>query len=253
MNLIYKIALFSALIMVFLILKADSTTDKGQLIQSVSLVELFTSQGCSSCPAADKLLSKTMSESNENGMPIIALSFHVDYWNRLGWKDPFSSEKFTARQQEYAKRFDNSSIYTPQMVVNGTSEFVGSNESDLKNALKKYSKDTPKIQFEDLTMVNENGKYSVSYTIKGDLKESKINIAVVSIMETTYVGRGENQGRTIVNDNLARQFYSRKADITGKILIDDSPLPEKNNMAIIAFVQRESDGKVTGAAMIKVN
>ena len=92
------------------------------------IVELFTSQGCSSCPAADKNLTELLRKAELEGQPVYGLSFHVDYWNYIGWKDPYSSKQFTARQQAYRDHFEAESTYTPQMVVNGTTEFIGSNK-----------------------------------------------------------------------------------------------------------------------------
>ena len=93
------------------------------------VVELFTSEGCSSCPPADALLQSLVDAQPIDGAQIIGLGHHVDYWDRLGWRDKFSSGASTARQQRYARTFNVDSIYTPQMVVDGRDEFVGSNRS----------------------------------------------------------------------------------------------------------------------------
>ena len=116
--------------------------------ESVAVVELFTSQGCSSCPAADALLGEVVAESKKDGKPILGLSYHVSYWNHLGWKDPYSSEQFTRRQQQYAEVLQLQSIYTPQMIVNGEYEFVGSDRRKLENALAKVRGEIPEYQIE---------------------------------------------------------------------------------------------------------
>src|SRR5262249_37061382 len=90
------------------------------------LVELFTSEGCSSCPPADDLLARMIKEQPVTGVQIIGLSLHVDYWNQLGWRDPFSSYKFSARQNEYAAAWKTDNVFTPQGVVDGSQQFVGS-------------------------------------------------------------------------------------------------------------------------------
>ncbi len=103
-----------------------------------AVVELFTSEGCSSCPPADKLVSEIVSEKHDN---IYVLTYHVDYWNRLGWKDVFSKSEWSARQQYYAAMLGLEGVYTPQIVVNGKQEFVGSNESKLRNAISNAGKE----------------------------------------------------------------------------------------------------------------
>ncbi len=99
------------------------------------VVELFTSEGCSSCPPADELLRRLEQAQGIAGADVIALELHVDYWNRLGWADPFSAPQFSARQGDYADRFDNESVYTPQMVVDGQTEFPGGNQAKARTAI----------------------------------------------------------------------------------------------------------------------
>src|ERR1700744_6104626 len=101
-------------------------TDAGK---GFAVIELFTSEGCSSCPPADALVARVQKESNDK--PVYILAFHVDYWNRLGWKDVFSSAEYSERQNQYARWLKLSSVYTPQIVVNGRTEFVGSEEANL--------------------------------------------------------------------------------------------------------------------------
>jgi len=106
--------------------------------KSAIVLELFTSQGCSSCPPADALLEEIREQYK--GENVFVLSYHVDYWNRLGWKDPFSDEKYSDYQRIYGQQFNSRSIYTPQLVVNGSEHFTGSNRYKADVALKKYAK-----------------------------------------------------------------------------------------------------------------
>ena len=104
------------------------------------IVELFTSEGCSSCPPADQLLAKLESQQPVAGVHIIVLSEHVDYWDRLGWRDPFSSAQFTNRQQDYARLFHDDGPYTPEMVVDGTTGFVGNQSADALRAITQAAR-----------------------------------------------------------------------------------------------------------------
>ena len=110
-------------------LKVNTEADKG-----FAVVELFTSEGCSSCPPADALVAKVQKESA--GKPVYILAYHVDYWNRLGWKDAFSDAAYSARQKQYSHWIKGAEIYTPQAVINGRKEFVGSQEGTLRSTIK---------------------------------------------------------------------------------------------------------------------
>src|SRR5215831_2449684 len=114
----------------------------------VAVIELYTSQGCSSCPPADRLLAQTIADANSAGKNIFAMEFHVDYWNQLGWTDPFSDHKFSERQQDYDSRL-KTSVYTPQMVVNGKTAFVGSAQSELKSALSSALQENAVVSFKN--------------------------------------------------------------------------------------------------------
>src|SRR6476659_8572322 len=105
---------------------------------SVTVIELFTSQGCSSCPAADKLLNEIIEKADQENKPVIGLSYHVSYWNYLGWKDPYSNENYNALQRKYSEALQ-SSVYTPQMIVDGKQEFVGSDQEKAKEAIQHAS------------------------------------------------------------------------------------------------------------------
>ncbi|MEP7263309.1 MAG: DUF1223 domain-containing protein [Bacteroidota bacterium] len=221
-------------------------------VEPVAVIELFTSQGCSSCPPADRLLSKTISNANKEGKIIFALSFHVDYWNRLGWADPFSDKKYSQRQSEYASAMQLNSVYTPQMIVNGSTEFVGSSEKELEDALNKSLNTKPTVTFKTLTATIQNGNPPhVKYELDGNFSECKINFALASLNETTSVKRGENGGHILKSENVVRQFISIPATATGEIKFETTPVPASNNMVIVGYVQ-SNDLKIIGAAMVEI-
>jgi len=236
-------------LVIFFAATSGSSFKNTYTFEPVSVIELFTSQGCSSCPPADKLLAETITEAKKDGKKIFALSFHVDYWNRLGWIDPFSDKKYSQRQSDYVSALNLNGAYTPQMIVNGTTQFVGSDKSSLSNALDKSFTTNAKANFKTLTAKSVEGKsIHLQYSLDGEFSNSKINFALVSLAETTIVKRGENGGRTLTNENIVRQFISTQATSSGEIDFALSPLPTKNNQTIIAYIQRNSDLKIVGAA-----
>jgi hypothetical protein len=138
MKLLILLAIIASATLLITLTNHWQRDDKAAIGKPVTVVvELFTSEGCSSCPPADSILSKLIHEPPIKGAEVVALSEHVDYWNRLGWKDPYSAAQFSRRQEEYAQAFGNSSIYTPQMVVDGDVEFVGNDINKAYAAIKK--------------------------------------------------------------------------------------------------------------------
>lgn len=226
---------------------------KAHAQQPFAVIELFTSQGCSSCPPADRLLSQTIAEAKKDGRNIIALSFHVDYWNRLGWADPFSDKAYSQRQSEYVSAMHLRSAYTPQMVVNGKYEFVGSNTGDLNTALDKSLKTKPAAGFKSLTAnMRGNNAPHIKYELDDDYEGCEIHFALVSLNETTSVKRGENGGRELKNENVVRQFITIPAKANGEIDFGSTLLPRPENTAIIAYIQHP-DLSIIGASFAKMD
>lgn len=233
-----------------LILISCTSFKSRSTFEPVAVIELFTSQGCSSCPPADVLLSKTIADAKTHREKIFALSFHIDYWNRLGWSDPFSDKKYSVRQNDYAKVLNPGHIYTPQMIVNGEREFVGSDQHALSAALQHALAVNSDVVFEKLFISQPSGKpWHADYELQGQYAGSKIHFALISLHETTNVKRGENGGRTLQNENVVRQLVSANAAKSGSIDFAPSPVPAPGNMAVIAFVQHSSDLKIIGAAI----
>ncbi len=221
---------------------------------SFAFIELFTSQGCSSCPPADKLLAKTILENNLRGKNTIALSFHVDYWDRLGWKDPYSNSEFSDRQRNYAEKFKLNSIYTPQAIVNGSEEFVGSNENKLTKAISTYLEKPATATFKSIkATTQQNQSIKVNFYLEGDYTNCVVNVALVSLSEITPVKKGENAGENLEGVNIVRQFKAIKANVNGEIEFSKSPMPAINNRAVVAYIQQKNSLEIIGAVQIKIN
>lgn len=217
---------------------------------SVVLVELFTSQGCSSCPPADELLENLIKENSDN-QQVIAISFHVDYWDRLGWKDPFSQRLFTQRQRNYVDKLDLRSAYTPQMVVNGKYEFVGSDKSALQSALKKAKEDFSKVSVKNLMVKESIDAIIVSYEIDGKTDEDQVFLCLISPKEVTSIKRGENGGRTLTNTNVVLQM-SEGFNISKGTYVFKISESKKKDLAMVAFVCDKNSMAVKAAYMTKL-
>lgn len=174
------------------------------------VLELFTSQGCSSCPAADRVLGKLARETRRDDLLLVPLAFHVDYWNRIGWVDPFSSSSWSARQRRYAAVFGLRSVYTPQIVLNGRAELVGSHERRLRHEIPAAADVRPAGRVE-LAAVRLDGEASelvveVVAELLGEPSGATLvaNLALFENGLVTGVDSGENAGRTLVNDYVVR-------------------------------------------------
>src|SRR6266446_3410198 len=171
--------------------------------RSPVLVELFTSEGCSSCPPADALLERLDRSQQLSGADLIVLSEHVDYWNDIGWKDPYSSHEYSERQSAYAAQFGLGSIYTPQMVVDGQFEFVGSDERRAKLAIENATKVMKTPVSISSSLVHE--KTAILHIETGPLPSSitaeraSVFLAIADDIDKSYVSRGENAGRTLTH------------------------------------------------------
>jgi len=167
-----------------------------------TVVELFTSQGCSSCPPADAIMGKLKLRDD-----VIALTFPVDYWDYLGWKDTLASPAFSQRQRNYARARGDRQVYTPQMVMNGRIHVVGNRENAVESAIKTVARD----ESIKITMSAEGDAIRVSASTNGTATSSSSGKATLWLVlfkgeETVKIGRGENGGRTIVYHNVVRQM-----------------------------------------------
>ncbi len=208
----------------------------------VAVLELFTSQGCSSCPPADALLNKIIHE--EHNAKVIGLSFHVDYWNHLGWNDPYSSNEFTKRQYWYSPNF-TSGVYTPQVVVNGNDEFVGGNKSASETKIKEALSKPASVAI-DLSLTDNK----LVYHLEGKYEHAILNFAVIQNEVSNYVKRGENGGKQLIHNNVVLSFNTKNVQTAnGEIQLK---LPE-NASKVIIYAQSSKNATVLGASQIDIN
>lgn len=228
------------------LLLLTSVTSNDPVEKPFVLVELFTSEGCSSCPPADILLSSIVDEDFED-VEIIGMSFHVDYWDYIGWKDPYANQKYTQRQRTYARKFYSNQVYTPQMVVNGKHEFVGSDRSKWKKVLEKIISEEPTylIKLQSLSIENEELIIQVS-----SVNDSKVvlNAAIVERGLSQKVTKGENRGRKLSHDNVVRSFKTRQfAGQLNEIRLEIPADLNASNSSLILYAQDEKSWEVVGA------
>jgi len=219
---------------------------------SVVLVELFTSEGCSSCPPADSLLRQINGARTRTGQWIVGISEHVTYWNDLGWVDPYSSEIYTARQYSYGNRFRLDSVYTPQMVINGTEEIVGSDSDGLQRALQKENSQ-PKVPLHILSATIAGGVLNVSFSMGAAADGQQVDIMAVLTDDSdrSNVGRGENSGRTLDHVSVARSLTRVATVLSATQKTVQVPLPAsfasgRGGHHLILFAQTPGFGPVLG-------
>jgi hypothetical protein len=210
-----------------------------------AVVELFTSEGCSSCPAADEL---AIALSKEYTQDVYFLGYHVDYWNYIGWKDRFSKADYTERQRQYAAVFRLNSIYTPQVVINGKKESVGSDPTRLRKAITEELKIKAPYEIGVSAILSQN-EISVSYTTAVPEKYF-LKIALVQVHAETPVKKGENSGRYLKHINVVRDIQTiainKKGDGQTSFSMPADLLA--SNVKIVAFVQDKDDLKIVAAA-----
>jgi hypothetical protein len=209
------------------------------------LVELFTSEGCSSCPPADRLLAELVEKQPIAGVRIIAVAFHVDYWDSLGWRDPFASKQFTDRQHAYADTMHLRSIYTPQMIVSGRSEFVGSDRNAARRAIAAATKEpTGRI---GIDLSNNAKPDSIEVVVRvsalpklGEGGDLKLILVLTEDDLHSSVARGENAGRKLDHSSVARALVL--APLPGPSAGDTTTIPidrawRRDRLHVVAFVQ----------------
>ncbi len=270
----------TAILLIALILLRDQHAENTALTASATLarepsigaraaivVELFTSEGCSSCPPADALLTQLDQTSPVNSAEIIVLSEHVDYWNYIGWADPFSSPIFSARQQAYAEVFRRTGgrgeAYTPQMVVDGQFEFIGSYASRAREAIAKAAK-SPKADVKITPVAPAKpGALSVRVEASGlppltANDQAEVWFALTENNLASNVIRGENSGRKLPHSAVTRElralgkFAPAQQSFTAETSVSLAANWKRADLRAIAFVQEHAQRRILGAASFKL-
>jgi hypothetical protein len=212
-------------------------------VEGFALVELFTSEGCSSCPPADEVVGR-LDGWKKN---VYVLSFHVDYWNYLGWKDVFSNSAYSSRQQNYGDLFHLNSIYTPQIVVNGKVQFVGGDETRLRAAIDTDLKEIPKTELKIIVQPANKNQLAVSWKTNSN-PELQMNLALVQKFTKDYIQRGENKGQTLNHYFTVRDFQSLPVHNGSNTTFLNFPAGlQPSDCTVIAFLQNPKTGYIIAA------
>lgn len=214
--------------------------------QGFAVLELFTSEGCSSCPPAEALLEQV--DQSSVGQPVYVLAYHVDYWDRQGWKDAFSDHRFSARQYRYSHLLSGR-IYTPQLIINGAAEGIGSDVAFVNKGIHQALSAQPNTTLQVKGKLFQNTA-ELQYQIQGTLSREKLLIAIVQNHAVSHVLRGENKGRTLSHTAIVRDLQPFVIDghKGGAITV---PLPQRFNgkdWRIISFLQDPQTGHISAAS-----
>src|SRR5215475_2604575 len=264
--------LICVLIFAALTIRRETTTSPSALEPGAGdrapvIVELFTSEGCSSCPPADAVLAQLQQTQPVAGAEVIALSEHVDYWNYIGWTDPFSSSTFSARQDTYAQAFGQQDrVYTPQMIVDGQTEFNGSAMNKAREAIAKAAR-SPKADVQivvpETKTQKDNQKVRLNVNVKnlppvnrGDVTE--VILAITEDNLSSNVSRGENSGRKLAHTAVVREMRALGRVDPAKAFDSETNMAiakgwKRDDLRVVVFVQERAHRSVLGAAVMNLS
>jgi hypothetical protein len=213
-----------------------------------ALIELYTSEGCSSCPPADELVS-TLPKSYGSG--VFLLTFHVDYWDRLGWKDPFSNADYTRRQKEYNTALSPMpDIFTPQVIINGKMELVGSDESRIRAAIDSELAHTVNPAIDASAHNTDNKTITVDYTLNNK-SAGEFRAALIQLQATTNVQKGENAGRRLQHANIVRDLKT-SGKKTGSLKLTIPAGVSAAGCKVMVFLQEKDNLHIGGAHLLDI-
>jgi hypothetical protein len=226
---------------------STNTTSK----DSFAVLELFTSEGCSSCPKADELMGKFQKEFGNQ--PVYILSYHVDYWDRDGWKDIFSNAEYTKRQYSYVRWLQKEPIYTPQLIINGKLDYVGSQEKNIRTGIAKALSKPATVNL-DITSQQGKSWTVVNYKVSGNVRNTVLVFALIQKLAKSKVKNGENEGKLLSHYQIVRNTISQRLTIDGKGTTN-LYFPKNfkaQNAEIIGFIQDSTTGAILGAAKVNL-
>ncbi len=218
----------------------EARADEGAATsKGVAVVELFTSEGCSSCPPADDVLADL---ANATDRPVYALAFHVDYWDDLGWPDRFASHESTQRQSAYARAFGKGGLYTPQMIVGGVEAFTGSDRSRaLTSVADELSRPAP-VGLAIHPRWSGSAALAVAYEASAAPPGAVLNVALVERSVSSRVQAGENAGKTLQHANVVRAFVTQPLVLTGAVTLAWPTSMPRDGAQLVAYAQQPSAG-----------
>jgi hypothetical protein len=219
-----------------------STAEAGE--KALNVVELFTSQGCSACPPADRLLTELAARDD-----VLALSFHVDYWDYTGWPDSFAKPEFGKRQRRYAKVFHRNSVYTPQIVVNGTGEATGSDRAAVLGLLDKASAEGRVA----IDIARENNGLRIIANAADGTPAADLWLISFDKERAVDIRKGENQGRNIRYSNVVRSLWKVGTwdGTAAELTVRPADLPGETGESWAAILQVRGDGRIIGVTRLE--
>ena len=225
--------------------------DQGMADKGFGVVELFTSEGCSSCPPADRLMESVLKENLNKQLYFLA--YHVDYWDHQGWKDRFSDPAYSKRQATYANWLQLSTIYTPQIIVNGKKEFVGSDRETLLNTISEVLQEEVKLSLTLKNTVKDN-QVNVEYQTDVPKKSADLVIALIQKKGENKVSAGENSGRMLTHVQIVRGLAVEALQSNnGKLSLTLPKDDNGNEWEMIGYVQDKKSGNILSATKSELN
>jgi hypothetical protein len=219
----------------------------------VAVVELFTSEGCSSCPPADRVLAGLTARAKASSLQVYTLSFHVDYWNYLGWRDRFSSASYSERQHGYSGISGNGGTYTPQVVINGETECVGSDAPRIDELIDSALERETRTQ---IALTAKRGAHGVEvdYRVSGATTGRVLNIALLEPHAESQVEHGENAGERLAHVNVVRAFATRALSDgnSGQWTLPTGPDFQARRLGVVAYAEGSSQRDISGAVALEL-